>query len=222
MSIKHMHLIALGLATIGSALLVRSPETGRGAAETLTEPVLNPVHGEPVSGATGKQAMVHKKDAEGILLIDAVTGFVLPEQHDRPEWSDGLSLAQFSERHQFYTSRLGNDLYSEEMRTPDLYAFEDLSWLGVITDVDSEEAGNETVIEADYEHRAEVLAAVLVIERDADKNEEAGFAAVTGALAEIEISRDYHRTGADMEAFTQAQQEKSFEQSGLKKTGTEG
>lgn len=218
---RHL-ILTLGLSRTLVALAY-SPETGSGAAETLSEPVKQPIHGEPVSGATGKQAMVHKKDAEGILLIDAVTGFVLPEQHDRPEWSDGLSLAQFSERHAFYTSRLGNDLYSAEMRVPELYAYEDLSWLGVITDVDSEEAGNETVIEADYEHRAEVLASVLGIERDADKNEELGFNAVTGALAEIEISRDYHRTGEDMAAFTESQQAASLAEweKGLK-TGTEG
>lgn len=214
--ISHLLLGSIALAAMSSVCF--APETGTGAAETLSEPAPQHKHGEPISGATGKVAMVHKKDCEGALLIDAITGYVLPEQHDRPEWSDGLSLAQFSERHQFYTARLGNELYTAEMKNPELYAYEDLSWLGVNTDADSEEAGNEVSIDADSEHRMEVLAAVLGIDREIE-----GEGAVEGAYAEIEISRDYHRSGAEMAAFTEAQQNKSFEEDvRANKTGTEG
>lgn len=142
-------------------------------------------------GLTGKVAHVHKKDAEGMLAIDAYTGQVIPGQEDKPEWADGLVLAQLSERHIFYAARLGKK-YAEEHKNPEVYAFEDLGWLAL-----DMETGDETVLDADDEFRMEVIAAVLDIDRETGD--------IKGVLAETEVAQDFTRTLAEQQELEEAQ-----------------
>lgn len=161
-------------------------------------------------GLTGKVAHVHKKDADGMLAIDAVTGQVLPEQHDRPDWADGLVLAQLAERHIFYAAKLGEEGYTAEMRNPDIYAFEDLGWLAMKTDPeasteDLDAQGNivddaEYVRAADDEHRQTVIAAALGIDRETGD--------IENVLAEVEIASDQTRTAAELAALEEAQRDR--------------
>lgn len=156
---------------------------------------------KPELGLSGRVAHVHKKDAEGMLMIDAFTGQVIPDQHDRPEWADGLVLAQLAERHTFYTTRLGAN-YADAHKDPEVFAFEDLGWLGL-----NMEDGEETVIAADNEFRMEVIANVLGIDRETG--------AIEGALAEAEVYADDTRSPAELAALEQAQA------TAFSKTGTE-
>jgi hypothetical protein len=158
-----------------------------------------------IVGLSGKKIAVHKKDMEGVLEIDALTGQVLPEQHDRPEWADGLVLAQLTERHSYYLYRLG-PAYPEELKAPDLLAFEDLAWLGAETattdaNIDSEDAGVYE-LEADAEFRLDTIARILGIERDPDK------APLGLQDGEVEIMQDNSRTTAEQQAFMDAQEER--------------
>lgn len=148
---------------------------------------------------TGKKALVHKKDAEGALEIDAFTGFVIAGQHDRPEWADGLVTAQLVERHNYYLNRLGPK-YAEEHKNPEVYAFEDLGWLGEYTDPSIESDERAFSLDADDEFRMEVVAQVLGIDRETGD--------IKGALAETEIASDQTRTDgemADLAASTQGE-----------------
>lgn len=180
-------------------------------------------------GLSGKVAHVHKKDAEGLLAIDAVTGQVIPSgtvidgtayNEDRPEWSQTdegqtLVLAQLAERHIFYASRLGADYASSpEHKSPDIFAYEDLAWLAL-----DSETGDEASIEADDEHRMEVIATYAGIDRSADLED--GHFGET--LATMELALDNTRTGEEMKAFTEAQ-DRGFESAAEadQKTGTQG
>jgi hypothetical protein len=142
-------------------------------------------------GLTGKVAHVHKKDAEGMLAIDAYTGQVIPGQEDKPEWAEGLVLAQLAARHIFYASRLGAK-YDDEHKSPEVYAYEDLDWLAL-----DMETGDETEINADDEFRMEVMAGVLGIDRETGD--------IKGVLAETEVAMDYTRTDAEQQALEEAQ-----------------
>lgn len=175
-------------------------------------------------GFTGRKTVIHKKDAEGVLEIDALTGQVLPGQHDRPEWSDGLVLAQLTERHLFYASRLG-DAYSEEMKMPELLAFEDLGWLCVDPTITEEEGGEDGATsyrEADDEFRMNVIANILAISRDVTHDHDAD--SPKGAV-EAEIAFDRTRTEQEQKAFIEAQDHgfgKADEQGQKQATGSNG
>lgn len=151
----------------------------------------------PALGLTGHIALVHRKDAEGVLQIDAVTGQVLPGQHDRPDWAEGLVMAMLAERHIFYASRLGEDAYTAEMRNPEVFAFEDLEWLALKTSPEENGADDEYVVEADSEHRMDVIAAALGINRETGE--------VADVLAEIEVASDNFRSQEELDALIAAQ-----------------
>lgn len=108
-----------------------------------------------------RTALVHKKDAEGALVINATTGIITQPVDERPEWAEGLTCALLIERHKFYSDRLGPQ-YAKDHYMPDAYAFEDLGWIAV----DAE--GEPLEIDADTEHRMSVIAEVLDIDRTAD------------------------------------------------------
>lgn len=158
-------------------------------------------------GLTGHSIVVHKKDHEGVLLIDGFTGMVLPEQHDRPEWAEGLFVAQLTERTLWYTARLGKEGFAASgLNTPEALAFEDLGWLGTdtaVTDTD-ENDGTEMVLIADDEFRLEILAGLLGANRSAD-GEHTGH--ITGTLIEVEVAKDDTRTTAEMQDFRDAQEQ---------------
>lgn len=148
-------------------------------------------------GDSGQVIGVHKKDAEGLLLIDAVTGRVLDAQ-EKPDWAEGHVVAMLAERAGFYNKRTGSAPAPSEV-----LAYEDLEWLALDTDT-----GDEKVIEADYEHRAEVLATILGVNRDPDAADNFG----ATLAADLEIARDDTRTDAEMKALTDAQADASFEE----------
>ncbi|MDG4856397.1 hypothetical protein [Mesorhizobium sp. WSM4982] len=150
-------------------------------------------------GLTGKVAHVHKQDCEGMLAIDAFTGQVILNA-DTPEWAKDLGLvsAQLAERHLFYAKRLG-PAYAEEHISPEVYAYEDLGWLAL---VDDGTEANETVYSADDEHRMNVVAQVLGLDRSADASEEANMGG--NVLAEMEIASDMTRTQAEADALAEA------------------
>lgn len=146
-------------------------------------------------GLSGKVALVHKNGAEGVLQIDALTGQVVPGQHDRPEWAEGLVMANYAARHIFYAARLGDQNYTAEMRNPEVFAFEDLDWLAL-----NMEDGEEVEIAADDEHRMNVLAVALGVDRETGN--------IKGVVAETEIASDQTRSAEELAALTSAQQER--------------
>lgn len=150
-----------------------------------------------------RTVLVHRKDEEGALIIDAHTGKITQPADEVPAWANGLAVALLAERHGFYTQRLGTG-YTDAMKTPDLLAYEDLGWLATGED------GEAVEIEADDEHRREVLAEVLGIDRSADAFD-------TKSLGEVEIAMDRNRTPEEMAAFEHSQTAGFAE-----KTGTEG
>lgn len=177
---KLLHTTALSLL----GMVAMAPEGASSGATTATEAV--------GLGLTGKVALVHKADAEGMLQIDAFTGQVIPGQHDRPEWADGLVMAQLAERHIFYASRLG-EKYADEHKSPEVFAFEDLGWLAL--DMNT---GDELTLDADSEFRMEVMGTVLGIDRETGD--------IKGVLAETEIASDQLRSAAELAALEEAQQ----------------
>lgn len=185
-----MKTLSLGLM---AAVMLAAPGTAEGA----TAP-------EAPLGFTGKLTPVHKKDCEGAIMIDSYTGQVATPADERPDWADGLALANLAERHKFYTDRLGPS-YSDDHKAPDLFAYEDLEWLavamedGLNDDGTERKAGDEMIVAADAEHRQDVMATILGVDR-----EEGDMGAV---LAEAEIASDNERTGVEMEDFRQAQSE---------------
>lgn len=176
---KLLHTTALSLF----AMAALAPE-GASSVATAAEAV--------GLGLTGKVALVHKADAEGMLQIDAFTGQVIPGQHDRPDWADGLVIAQLAERHIFYASRLG-EKYADEHKSPEVFAFEDLGWLAL--DMNT---GDEVALNADSEFRMEVMATVLEVDRESGN--------IKGVLAETEVSSDNTRSAAELAALEEAQQ----------------
>lgn len=145
-----------------------------------------------------KTLLVHRKDHEGAVQINATTGIIVTANDERPEWSDGLTVALINERDQFYTSRLG-PAYTNEMRRPEVLEYADLSWIGV------DEEGHEVEIEADAEHRMQTLADIVGVDRSADATAEHTKGTI---LAEAEVAYDRERTFEEQAALEQAQQER--------------
>lgn len=144
--------------------------------------------------------LVHKKDCEGALTINTLTGGITTPLMDRPDWSEGLVLADLAERLEFYSSRLG-DQFAQEHKTPQAIAFEDLGWHTVAED-------GETLdkTEADTEFRQTVLAEVLGMNRPNDLSIPATVSNGK-VLAEVELSLDRERTPQEIAAFQNAQRE---------------
>lgn len=149
---------------------------------------------ETEDGQSHEAVVVHKAEAEGALVIDRMTGMILSPIADRPDWSEGYACAILSEHRQFYTSRLGT--YAE----PELFAADDLGWIAV------NHEGDEMEIDADAEHRMEVLAARLGIDRETGD--------VEATMREIELSHDHLRDPEDVSAIERSKEE------GFAATGT--
>lgn len=165
--------------------------------------------GFPLSGIT---RLVHKQGAEGSIMVDAFSGQVLTPADERPEWADGLAMANFAERHKFYTDRLGTQLYTPQHQHPELYAFEDLEWLAIAME-DTQapdgtpiEAGGEMMLAADDEFRMEAIAVLIGADRETGE--------IDGKVTEVMLADD-KRSDEQMADFRQAQ-EAGFEQA----TGT--
>lgn len=150
-------------------------------------------------GLSGKTAIVHKTGEEGGLLIDAFSGVVIPGQTEAPEWAAGYSCALLSERHGFYTKRLGAN-YADAHKSPEAYNADDLSWIGL------DDEGLEVEVPASLEYRQGVVKAVLI---------EAGLITDTDAAhvdeflgaPHAEILMDRERTQEEASAIEQASTE---------------
>ena len=164
-------------------------------------------------GDTGHHALVHKADAEGAITIDRFTGQIVTPLDERPEWAEELAVAQVAERHIFYTDRLGS-LYTQDRQNPEIYAFEDLAWLGAreypvdapYVNPETGETSDHEVLhfEADHEFRQQQLATVLGVEAEVDQHgNETG--SIVGAMAEAVISDDNLRTPEELEAIEKEQ-----------------
>lgn len=161
-------------------------------------------------GFSGQVIGVHMQDAEGILLIDAVSGQVLPEDKQgdggSPAWATerGLAMAMLHERTKFYIDRTGNPA-----PTPEVLAFEDLSWLAI-----DPETSEETLLAADDEFRMDAIATYLGIDRETGD--------IKKALVEQTIAQDQTRTEGELAALTEAQHNASFDEYAKRQTGTNG
>lgn len=179
-------------------------------------------------GLTGRVAYVHRKDHEGLLAIDAFTGRVIPESvinpdteqaynADRPAWAEdgtGLVVALLTERLSFYAERLGASFVdSPNFVRPEVLAFEDLGWIGLDL-----ETGEEKLIEADAEHRMDVLVAVAA-EMGIKVDREEGTLDAGETAQTLELRSDMTRDNDCMKSFTEAQ-EKGFEADKQTATGS--
>lgn len=124
--------------------------------------------------------IVHKADHEGALHIDGLTGQVLTPPDDRPEWSDGFAVALLAERTGWYEQRLGQHL-PDPIRKPEMLDVADLGWIAF----DAE--GEEVEIEADTDHRMDILASILDVDRE-DFDQGLAF---KNRLAEAEATHTY-------------------------------
>lgn len=186
--------------------------TGRGV-NFKTDPAFSEAQmaaqGQPIIGLTGKVAHVHKQGEEGMLAIDAFTGQVIMDE-DTPEWAKdaGLVMAQLTERHVFYGKRLG-DSYANEHQAPSVYAYEDLGWLCLVDNGTAEP--HEAIVQADAEHRMNVVAEVLGINRDADDQSNAEPLGADASGWTMEQYSNQTRSQAELDALEAARIQK-FEQ----------
>jgi len=143
---------------------------------------------------------IHKAEHEGAFHIDALTGQVTTPVDERPEWAEGFAVALLGERTGWYEQRLGKEL-PESIRKPELIDASDLGWIAF----DAE--GSEVEIEADSDHRMDVLAGILNIDReDFDGEKE-----LQGTVAEAEVNHSY-TTQPTEEATLEEVEGKSFEE----------
>jgi hypothetical protein len=106
-----------------------------------------------------KPIIVHKAGDEGVMEVDALTGAILTANDQRPDWAEGLAAALLQERLTFYETRFGkqSDQF-KAVQQADAIEYLDLGWIGVNED------GDEIEIEANGEHRSEVVAKALGID----------------------------------------------------------
>lgn len=155
-------------------------------------------------GYSGHVTGVHKKDGEAVLLIDSYTGQILPESKHGPDgipgWATdlGVVMAMLGERALWYAKRVNGQM-PEELKAPEVMAFEDLTWLSL-----NPSDGDETTIDADDEFRMEVLAQVLGINR----SEEDGVDTIAGKGLEVYVSSDNTRSEAELAELREAQEER--------------
>lgn len=180
-----------------------------------------------IIGTSGRQTAVHKQDCEGVLMIDPMSGNVLQLLADRPDWATELTVAQVAERDLYYGTRLG-DLYTEELKVPEVLAFEDLSWLCVrplegdhseLIDADPNYDGFEHFeLSADEAYRSHIVANVLGITEDL-KAQEADL--IAGGEGNIEGQQDVIDLSAELLASNFLTQEEIEAREASRKEGFE-
>jgi hypothetical protein len=170
-------------------------------------------------GGSGLTALVHKQDAEGSITIDPITGHIITSADERPEWAEELTVAQIGERHVFYTAALG-DLYTEERQMPEVFAFEDLGWLGAreLPEGTTLDGMDHDLLhfDADHEFRQQQVATVHGLEAELDEHgDETGSIAGLSAI-EVELREDNLRSPEEIAELEKEQA------TGYSKTGTSG
>jgi hypothetical protein len=180
----------------------------------MTEGANDNNHQTTTTNLADRTILVHRKDQEGTLRINALSGVIQQEPNERPDWSDGLSTALIGERHEFYSARLG-PAYTEAHKHPEILSFEDLGWLTVSEDED----GSTVIQDADVEFRMEVLGEVTGMTRydnlSLGINGEDHVDGKGTVLEEVELAYTAERSDDEVAAF-----EKSQEYYKEHKTGT--
>jgi hypothetical protein len=134
--------------------------------------------------SNAKLITVHKEGEEGTITIDSLTGIVKPhEGQEAPLWADGLTCALLQERVAYYfgndkqAPRLDRQRFEQQIMGVDTISFEDLGWVAV------DPEGATVELEADGDHRMQVIADLLGIDRSAEPTE----------AYEIEVANDTTR-----------------------------
>jgi hypothetical protein len=145
----------------------------------------------------GKKIIVHKTDAEGAMVIDALTGNIVTPADQRPDWADGYATAILAERVGYYEKRMGSHL-PDGLRSPEAINVDDLSWVGVDTE------GEEVEIEAKAEYRQTMLSTLLGIDTSADSFDD--FMAGEGAHT-VMVDYTYQTHPTDEQTLAEAEGE---------------
>lgn len=143
---------------------------------------------------------IHKANHEGAFHIDGLTGQVVTPVDERPDWAEGFAVALLGERTGWYEQRLGQQL-PESIRKPEMIDASDLGWIAF------DHEGSEVEIEADADHRMDVLAGILNIDREDFDGEKT----IGNVLAEAEAIHSYS-THPTEEATLAEVEGKSFEE----------
>jgi hypothetical protein len=133
-----------------------------------------------------KTIIVTKTNEDGAIQIDARDYSIVTPAHERPEWADGIAVASYAERTKWYESRLGTQL-PEELRSPEVLNFADLSWIG------HDEAGDEVELDADNDYRMDVLSEILGVDRERVNEDPI----LNGNVVSVEVDRDYAENPTD-------------------------
>lgn len=141
--------------------------------------------------------LVHREGEEGAIQINAMTGVILTATDERPPWADGLAAALTAERLGWYTSRLG-EVYAKEHFAPEALAFEDLGWLAI------DEEGEPVELEADIEHRMNVISEYNSITRFDDLTAHDNAPATKGEIASATVDMNHIYTEDEAHALEQA------------------
>lgn len=141
-----------------------------------------------------KHIIIHKTNAEGLLLIDALDGSVITAPEERPDWAEGLAAAMLAERNGWYEKRLGKWL-PDALRSPQSMNADDLTWIGV------DHEGDEVEIEASTEYRTDILATLLEIDTSADSFE----LPVDGEVASALVDYTYMTAPTDEQTLAEAE-----------------
>ena len=123
---------------------------------------------------------IHKAGLEGAFHIDALDGRVVTPVDERPDWAEGFAVALLGERWGWYEQRLGRNL-PDSIRKPEMIDANDLGWIAF------DHEGQEVEIEADSDHRMDILAGLLNVDRE-DFDGEKNF---QGSLAHAEATHSY-------------------------------
>lgn len=145
-----------------------------------------------------KTIRVHHEGLEGTVEVDALTGIVLTNADERPEWANGLTCAALQERVGYYfgteknAPRLDRSRFEDKIIGADLIDFQDLGWVAVA------EEGDVVELEANDEFRMEQVASLLGIDRT-------NFNAASTEY-ELEIVNDVSRSADDVAVLEDIQQ----------------
>jgi len=166
--------------------------------------------GKPAQGAglDGKPVLVHKKGAEGGLAIGSLSGRILTPIMERPDWAEGLAVALLAERHEFYLSRLG-PVFAEQRAADTVIPFEDLGW--VATDAE----GEQIELEADSEHRMDVIAEATGVIRTDDLSDSRQDD-TTGEVGHVLLDETKDYDHADAPAFAPVAESEADAKTGTK------
>lgn len=189
---------------------------------------------------SGLTTLVHKQGSEGVIHIDPMSGLIITPQEERPDWAEELSVANTPARMMFYTDRLGADhpKMTNAFKVPELLAYEDLDWsclkpygedavtgepIELLNADGTSDPFEAYTIEADHEHREQVLAVALgykLLDETDLSPEVYDFLEQDGSVTSVtlDLNREEDRTPEELKAL-EADKARGF---GEAATGTTG